>query len=34
MHQRAMTGMFLGGMVIAGAFTFFPGRLMWRVIMG
>jgi uncharacterized membrane protein len=29
-----MTGMFLGGMVIAGAFTFFPGRLMWRVIMG
>jgi len=33
-HQRAMTGMFLGGMVIAGAFTFFPGRLMWRVIMG
>ena len=33
-HQRTMTGMFLGGMVIAGAFTFFPGRLMWRVIMG
>jgi uncharacterized membrane protein len=34
MHQRMMTGMFLGGMVIAGAFTFVPGRLMWRVIMG
>jgi|LauGreSuBDMM15SN_2_FD.fasta_scaffold200750_1 uncharacterized membrane protein len=34
MHQRAMTGMFLGGMVIAGGFTFLPGRLMWRVIMG
>ena len=33
-HQRAMTGMFLGGMVIAGAFTFLPGRLMWRVVMG
>ena len=33
-HQRTMTGLFLGGMVIAGAFTFFPGRLMWRVIMG
>ena len=33
-HQRAMTGMFLGAMVIAGAFTFFPGRLMWRVLMG
>jgi uncharacterized membrane protein len=33
-HQRTMTGLFLGGMVIAGAFTFFPGRLMWRVIIG
>ncbi|MEY3259953.1 MAG: hypothetical protein RIT46_782 [Pseudomonadota bacterium] len=33
-HQRTMTGLFLGGMVIAGAFTFLPGRLMWRVIMG
>ena len=33
-HHRAMTGLFLGGMVIAGAFTFLPGRLMWRVIMG
>ena len=33
-HQRTMTAMFLGGMVIAGAFTFLPGRLMWRVIMG
>jgi uncharacterized membrane protein len=29
-----MTAMYLGGMVIAGAFTFVPGRLMWRVIMG
>jgi uncharacterized membrane protein len=34
LHQRLMTGMFLGGMVIAGAFTFFPGRLMWRMVMG
>ncbi len=33
-HQRTMTAMFLGGMVIAGAFTFIPGRLMWRVLMG
>jgi uncharacterized membrane protein len=33
-HQRAMTAMYLGGMVIAGAFTFVPGRLMWRVVMG
>ncbi len=33
-HQRAMTAMYLGGMVIAGAFNFVPGRLMWRVVMG
>jgi len=24
-----MTGMFTGGMLIAGLFTFLPGRLMW-----
>ena len=30
-HRRRMTGLFLGGMIIAGAFTFFPGRLMWAV---
>ena len=30
-HRRRMTGVFLGGMVIAGAFTFFPGRLMWAI---
>jgi uncharacterized membrane protein len=30
-HRRRMTGLFLGGMVIAGAFTFFPGRLMWAI---
>lgn len=33
-HQRFMTGLFLGGMVLAGAFTFFPGRLLWRVFLG
>lgn len=33
-HQRTMTAIFLGGMVIAGAFTFLPGRLMWRLVMG
>lgn len=30
-HRAAMTGMFAGGLVIAGALTFLPGRLMWRV---
>ena len=33
-HRRTMTGLFLGGMVLAGAFTFLPGRLMWRLFMG
>jgi uncharacterized membrane protein len=33
-HRRRMTGLFLGSMVIAGAFTFLPGRLMWQVFFG
>lgn len=33
-HRRAMMSMFLGGLVIAGAFTFIPGRLMWQVFLG
>lgn len=33
-HARAMTGLFVGGVIIAGAFTFFPGRLMWRMFFG
>lgn len=28
-HRQQMTGMFIGAMVIAGLFTFLPGRLMW-----
>lgn len=31
MHRRTMMGLYFGGMVIAGAFTFVPGRLMWRM---
>lgn len=34
MHRRFMTGLFVGGLLIAGAFTFLPGRLMWRVFFG
>ncbi len=33
-HRRSMTSLFLGGLLIAGAFTFIPGRLMWRVFFG
>ncbi|KAF0175947.1 MAG: DUF2306 domain-containing protein [Hyphomonadaceae bacterium] len=31
MHRRMMTGLFTGGLVIAGLLTFLPGRLMWDV---
>ena len=34
MHKRMMTGLFVGGLVAAGAFTFIPGRLMWEVFFG
>jgi len=30
-HRKAMTGMFVGGIVIAGLFAFLPGRLMWSL---
>lgn len=30
-HAKSMTGMFLGAMVIAGLFTFLPGRTMWHL---
>lgn len=33
-HGRVMTNVFLGGVVIAGAFAFAPGRLMWDVFFG
>ncbi|MDX2233192.1 MAG: DUF2306 domain-containing protein [Hyphomonadaceae bacterium] len=33
-HRRVMTGLFMGGLVVAGAFTFLPGRLMWAVFFG
>ena len=34
MHKRMMTGLFVGGLVVAGAFTFIPGRMMWAVFFG
>ena len=33
-HQWAMLGLFFGGLVIAGAFTFLPGRIMNAVALG
>lgn len=29
-HRRAMTGMFVGGLLVAGALTFIPGRFMFE----
>jgi uncharacterized membrane protein len=33
-HRRAMTGMFVGGLVVAGALTFIPGRFMFEFFFG
>ncbi|MBI1339474.1 DUF2306 domain-containing protein [bacterium] len=30
-HRKQMTGMFVGGMAVAGLFTFLPGRMMWSL---
>ena len=34
MHAGMMTWLFTGGLVVAGLFAFFPGRLMWRLFFG
>jgi uncharacterized membrane protein len=33
-HARFMTGLFTGGLLLAGALAFMPGRLMWRLVFG
>ena len=33
-HRRAMMGVYFGGLIIAGALTFYPGRLMYRFFFG
>ncbi|KCZ90003.1 DUF2306 domain-containing protein [Hyphomonas johnsonii] len=33
-HRKHMTGMFVGGMLVAGLFTFLPGRMMWSIFFG
>jgi uncharacterized membrane protein len=34
LHKRTMRNVFLGGLVVAGLFTFFPGRLIWQMFFG
>lgn len=33
-HKRAMLGMYLGGLAVAGALTFLPGRFMFQLFFG
>ncbi len=33
-HKKMMTGLFTGGLLVAGLLTFIPGRLMWRLFFG
>ena len=33
-HRRAMIGLYLGALLITGAFTLLPGRIMGRVVFG
>lgn len=33
-HSKPFTGIFIGGLVIAGAFAFLPGRIMNQVVFG
>jgi len=33
-HARFMTGLFTGGLILAGLLAFLPGRLMWQIFLG
>lgn len=33
-HRRGMLLLFFGALVVAGAFTFYPGRILYRVVAG
>jgi uncharacterized membrane protein len=33
-HRRAMLGLYFGGLLLAGALAFLPGRIMYRVLFG
>lgn len=34
LHQRAMQGLYVGGLIVAGAFTFVPPRVIGRMVFG
>ncbi len=34
LHRRTMKGLVFGALMVAGAFTFFPGRIMYNVFLG
>ncbi len=34
LHRRMMSGLFVGGSMVAGGFALMPGRLLWRVVVG
>lgn len=34
LHARLMTGLFTGGLILAGLMAFMPGRLMWALVLG
>lgn len=33
-HGKAMTGLYVGGSIVAGSFALLPGRLMWALFFG
>lgn len=33
-HAASMVGLYIGGLIIAGASAFIPGRLMWEIVFG
>jgi uncharacterized membrane protein len=33
-HRKAMTSIFFGALIVAGLFTFLPGRIMHAVVFG
>lgn len=33
-HAYNMIGLYIGGLLVAGTFSFIPGRLMWRMLFG
>jgi uncharacterized membrane protein len=34
LHRKAMMGVYIGGLLIAGSLAFLPGRIMHRIVFG